>query len=206
MSVENVRYAAVNLSSMYIPVYSSLVYSGIHVGGKTAGGTQIGKIYPNEFYTVIPNDSFYVTSFKIYFRNSSGQGTYGYIETSKGDTLGRYAWDAHQHPYHYYNSNGSTLVESKKTVPINDKIYRIFTVTRDVSYRAPNGTLLGTIYAGMELATLTSETGKTYSDYMVFFFKRNPASTWTRLHANYNYCFVDLDIEIGNMPNNRAIR
>lgn len=209
MGIENTRYAAVNLSSTKIPVYEKLVQSGIHQGAVTAGGNIIGHIYQYEFYIVLPNVSNTVytpTSYKIYFRDANKQCRYGYIETSPGTTLGYYAWNAQQHPYCYYNSDGSKLVESKKTVPINDKIYRIFTVARDVKYFDPYGNELSTIEAGMEIATLTSETGKNHNDYMVFYWKRDPASVWRPFHKDYSYVFVDLDMKNGNMPNNRAIR
>lgn len=205
MSVENARYAAVNLSSMYIPVYSSLVYSGIHVGGKTAGGTQIGKIYPNECYTVIPNDSFYVTSYKIYFRNSNGQGAYGYIETSKGDTLGHYAWDAHQHPYHYYNSNGKSLVASAKCT-IDGVSHRIFTINKYISIRTPGGVVIGSMNIGEQVALRSSTTGQTYPGYIISYYRRkNSTAEWSKMTPYHDYAFVDLALEIGNMPYNRAI-
>lgn len=204
--LENARYAVVNLSTTQIPVYSSLVESQAHVGGKTAGGTVVGKIYKNEFYTLIPNDSMYITSFKIYFRDGNGNCRYGYIETSPGYTLDDYAWKAQQHPYHYYNSSGSALTASEQSVPINGIVHRVFTVARDVTYRAPNGTVLGTISAGMELLTRASTTGVTYPGYMIFYYKGNPGSAHTKMNANYDYAFVDLDLKNGSMPNNRAIK
>ncbi len=206
MGIQNTRYAAVNLSSITFNVYETLVRSQIHVGGVTVGGEIVGKIYPNEFYIVIPNDSPYVTSFRIYFRDGNGQGRFGYIETSHGTTLDDYAWNAHQHPYHYYNTSGNGLVESEQTVPINGNIHRVFKVARDVTYRAPNGNLLGTISAGMELACRSSSTGQSYTDHMIFYYKRTPPGTWTKMHATVDYAFVDLDIENGSMPYNRAIR
>lgn len=206
MGISNTRYAAVNLSSATINIYEARVSSQIHSGGVTAGGAVIGKIYPNEFYIVIPNDSPYLTSFKIFFRDSSGQGRYGYIETSRGVTLDDYSWHEKQYPYHYYNTSGRGLVESEETVPINGNVHRVFTVDRDVTYRAPNGNLLGTISAGMQLACRSSSTGQSYTDYMVFYYKRNSGGSWTKMHATVDYAFVDLDIENGSMPYNRAIR
>jgi len=149
MGIQNKRYAVVNLSSIAFNVYAKRVSSQIHAGGTTAGGEVIGKIYPNEFYIVIPNESPYITSFRIYFRDKNFQGRYGYIETSKGTTLDDYAWNAHQHPYHYYNSSGDALVESKKSASINGTIYRVFKTARNVSCFSPDKTKHITIPAGI---------------------------------------------------------
>ncbi len=205
MGIQNTQYAAVNLSSTTISVYSGTVSSSIHVGGITAGGSVVGMIYPNEFYIVIPNSSAYITSFKIYFRDGNGNARYGYIETSKGTTLGDYSWNAHQHPYHYYNTSGRVLVESEQTVPINGVIYRVFTVKRNVVYRNSSGEAIGTLSTGMEIACRSSQTGQTYKSHMIFYYKRTPPGTWTRMSAGVDYAFVDLDIENGTMPYNRAI-
>lgn len=206
MGVQNMRYAAVNLSSTTFNVYKDRVPGSIYTGGVTAGGEIIGKIYPYEFYIVLPNDSPYLTSFKIYFRNVQGVGEYGYIETSKGTTFGDYEWNAHQHPYHYYNASGNVLVESVKTVPINNYVHRVFTVSQPVSYRAPNGTILGVLAAGTEIACRSSTTGQTYVDNMIFYYKRTPPGSWTKMNATVDYAFVDLNITSGNMPYNRAIK
>lgn len=127
MSVQDRRYASVNLSSTKIPVYEKRVHSGIHNRGLTAGGEIIGRIFPNEFYIVLPNssDMYGLTSFQIYFRDANKNCVYGYIETSTGLTLPDYAWNAYQYPYQNYNSNGSTLTASKKTT-LNGSEYRIF--------------------------------------------------------------------------------
>lgn len=204
--LENTRYAVVNLSTTQIPVYSSLVECQGHVGGKTAGGSVIGKIYRNEFYTLIPNSSNYVTSFKIYFRDASGTCKYGYIETSPGYTYEDYAWKEQQHPYHYYNSTGSSLTASEQTVPINGVKHRRFQVVRAVTYRAPSGEVLGTIPAGTDLFTRASTSGTTYPGYMIFYYKGKSGSVQSKIHANYDYVFVDLDLKNGSMPSNRAIR
>ena len=209
MGIENVRYAAVNLSSTKIPVYEKRVHSGIHTGLVTVGGNIIGHIFQYEFYIVLPNISSTIytpSSYQIYFRDANKQCRYGYIETSPGTTLGYYAWNAQQHPYMYYNSNESKLVESNKAT-INGNVHRIFTVNRAVKYRAINGTLLGTLPAGTQLATNSSTTGMNYTSYMVFFYKRaSSTSSWTKLDPNGNYAFVDLDIANGNMPYDRSIR
>ena len=206
MGIENVRYAAVNLSTTKIPVYEKLVHSSVHTGSVTVGGNVIGHIHQYEFYTVIPNSSNYITSFKIYFLDGNNNCKYGYIETLPATTFDEYAWNKYQYPYQYYNSNGSKLVESAKTVPINGDVCRIFTVKRTVSYKSPSGTTLGTIPVGTQLACKSSTTGVSNPGYMVFYYKRNSSvSAWTKINSTIDYAFVDLGLSGGAMPNNRAI-
>lgn len=208
MYLTNTRHAIVNRSSSQISVYEKLVSSGAHTGGVTAGGTRIGIIYPNEFYTLIPNPDNppaqinYITSYKIVFRNGNGVQRTGYIETSPGYTLGAYAWAKNQEPFHYYNSNGSALVAST-TETIGGSTFRIFTVKKAVTYRNPSGTSQGTLAVGTKLATNQSTTGQTYNGYM-YFAKKKTGSTWTDLCSS-GYGFVDLGLSQGAMPSDRAI-
>lgn len=205
MGIENQRYAVVNRSSSYIPVYKELVHSSIHTGGVTAGGSQIGKIYPNEFYLVFPNSSMYVTSFKIRFRDINGNPVYGYIETSEGYTLDYYAWNAYQEPYNYYNSNGSTLVNAT-TATIDGKKQYIFTVTkRAATAVSPDKSQSVELPVGTKIATDTSTIGQTLPDYMLFR-KKKVGNSWVNIVSSSSYAFVDLGLSNGNMPNNRNIR
>ncbi len=206
MGIDNRKYAVVNKSSEYINVYSKLVPSDIHVGGQTVGGSVLGRIHPNEFYIVFPNEYYTITHFKILFLDGSGNEVIGYIERSMGYTLDDYSWHEYQYDYHLYNSNGSSLVTSASTGLINNESYRIFTVKRAVIFRAPNGTQLGQLTAGMQVACKSSTTGGTYHDFMVCYWKRSGnGSTWTRMYAGYDYVFVDLDLKNGAIPNNRAL-
>ncbi|GHU37880.1 hypothetical protein FACS1894105_10780 [Clostridia bacterium] len=204
MALENQRVAWVNRSSTNIPVYSTLVSSPAHTGGHTVGGTQVGTIYPNEFYTLVPNDSFYITSFLIIFRNGSGSQTTGYIETSPGYTLDNYGWVAYQEPYHYYNSNGSSLIASTSET-IGGTSYRTFTVNKAVTYRNPSGVSQGTLAVGTKLATIASTAGQTYGGYMVFYKKKASGGSWQDLVSD-GYGFVDLGLSQGSVPSDRAIR
>lgn len=211
MALSNTRCAWVNRSSTTFPVYDDLVHSSIHTGGVTAGGNIIGHIYPNEFYTLIPNDSFYITSFEIIFRNGNGQQVRGYIETSPGYTLDDYGWVAYQEPYHYYNSNGSTLVTSA-TENIGGTVYRIFTVNKSArTYRSSDGKNQGTLPIGTKLATLSSTTGQSYGGYMIFYKKKLSGGSWQNLVSadkdtnGKTYGFVDLGLPVGTMPNSRPI-
>ncbi len=205
MSIENTRYAVVNLSTTKIPVYEKLVHSSVHTGSVTVGGNVIGHIHQYEFYTVIPNDSMYITSFKIMFLDGNNKVVYGYIETLPAVTFDEYAWNKLQEPYFYYNSNGSKLVASAKAT-ISGKTYRVFTVKKAVSYKNPAGTTLGTIPVGTQLACQSSTTGKTYPGYMVFYYKRSSSTaSWSKISSANDYVFVDLGMAKGAMPNNRAI-
>lgn len=204
MALENSRYAVVNRSSSRIAVYGSLISSGGHVGGLTAGGTKVGEIYPNEFYTVVPNSSPYITSFKIIFRNGNGNQTTGYIETNPdGYTNPMASWYNSQEPYHYYNSNGSSLDGSAKET-INSTTYRIFTVKKAVTYRNSGGTSQGTLAVGTKLATTQSTTGQSYSGYMLFSKKKVGTGSWQDLTSG-GYGFVDLGLGLGSEPSTRAI-
>jgi len=203
MALSNNRVAWVNRSGSNIPVYEKTVSSSFHTGGLTVGGSQIGTIAPNGFYTLIPNDSFYITSYQIIFRNSSGAQATGFIETSPGYTLGDYAWVQYQEPYHFYNSNGTTLSASA-TESIGGTTYRIFTVEKAVTYRNPSGVSQGTLAVGTKLATTQSTAGQTYGGYMLFTKKKVGAGSWTDLVTG-GYGFVDLGLSLGAMPNNRAI-
>lgn len=204
----NSRCALVNRSGTSFPVYEKLVQSGAFTGGITAGGSKIGEIMVNEFYTVVPNDSPYITSYRIIFQNPQGKQAVGYIETTTGYSAGvdtDYAWAKYQEPYHYYNSNGSTLVASTKET-IGGKSYRIFTIYGSArSYRNPTGTLLGTLPVGTKLATNESSTGQTYGGYMVFNKKKLPNGSWQDLTSS-GYGFVDLGLNVGSFPSNRPIR
>lgn len=206
MSISNTRAAYVNRSSSQIPVYSSLVHSSVHTGSITVGGSQIGRLYPNEFYTVIPNSSAYITSYEIVFRNSSGSMQHGYIETSPGYTLDNYTWVKSQELYHYTNSNGSSLVSAARQ-NIGGTNYYVFTVSGSArNYRKKNGSLVGALLSGTQLATDQSTTGVTYPGYMVFKKKKLPNGTWTNLISGEDYGFVDLGLSVGSSPSNRPIR
>lgn len=202
--IENYRAAYVNRSSTSIPVYEKFVANPLYTGNTSAGGSQIGTIDPGEFYTLIPNSSFYQTSWKIVFRQAGVKLT-GVIESSKGYTLGNHPWAATQEAYHYYNSNGSSLVSSA-TETINGTSYRIFTVNKAVTYRNPSGTSLGTLAVGTKLATNESTTGQTYSDYMLFRMKKPSGGSWANLVSGGTYGFVDLGFLLGSTPSARAIR
>lgn len=209
MALENGRYAVVNNSSYQIPVYEKMVQSGAFTGSITTGGAQIGVIYPNEFYTVIPNDSSYITSYHIIFQNPQGNQVGGCIETSYGYSAGVFTdkpWVADQEPYHYFNSDGTKLVPSAKET-INGKTYRIFTVYGSPRpYRTPTGALQTVnLPVGTKLATNESSTGQNYGGYMVFNKKKLPNGSWQDL-VSTGYGFVDLGLNVGSFPSNRPIR
>lgn len=206
MALENVQAAWVNRSSSTIPVYQGIGDFG--AGHFTAGGTQIGSIYPNEMYTTRYRDN-YLTYYEIRFRNSSGNMTTGYIETlPQGYTYPEAAWVASQELYHYFNSNGSTLTTSA-TVSLDGVTYRKFTVNSAVTYRNPSGTSQGTLPVGALLLTDQSTTGSTYPGYMLFkkvsYTGGTTYGSWADLTSS-GYGFVDLGLSLGSMPSNRPIR
>lgn len=199
------RCAWVNRSNINIPVYSSLVPSGAHAGGQTAGGTKIGEIYSDEFFTSVPIGK-YITTVKIFFRGPNRTKMTGYIESSSGYAMPDYPWVDSQKPYHYYNSNGSTLVSSPD-IYINGSYYKVFTVKRPVSCRDKSNLLLDWLPVGTQIATNQSTTGESFGDYMLFLYKRSSASDpWVQFFSNNAYAFVDLDLSNGSVPSDRSIR
>lgn len=191
---------------MTIPVYEKTVRSGAHTGSLTAGGEQIGVIYPDEFYTIIPQDSDYITCYRIIFQNPKGIQAEGYIETSPGYTLPDYAWAQYQEQYHYYNSNGSTLVKAARE-QIGSTNYYIFTVCGSSrNYLNPAGKSQGSLPVGTKLATTCSTTGQTYGGYMSFDKKKLPGGSWQNLITGGTYGFVSLGLSDGSFPSNRPIR
>lgn len=204
------RQALVNRSGSKIPVYEKIVHSGAFAGGITAGGKQIGTIYPNEFYTIIPDpSSMYITSYEIIFRNSQGNEMHGYIETSEGYSAGvdtDFAWAQYQEPYHYYNSNGSTLVKATRET-IGSTSYYVFTVYGSSrNYLNPEGVSQGSLPVGTKLAAISSTTGQKYGGYMVFYKKKLPGGSWQNLVSGGTYGFVHLGLGSGSSPSNRPIR
>lgn len=204
------RQALVNRSGSNIPVYEKIVRNGCFTGGITAGGEQIGVIYPNEFYTLIPDpDSTYITSYEIIFRNPKGVETHGFIETTEGYSAGvdtDFAWAQYQEPYHYYNSNGSTLVKAAREV-IGGTNYYIFTVNgTSRNYLNPAGKSQGSLPIGTKLATTCSTTGQTYGGYMLFDKKKLPNGSWQNLISGGTYGFVHLGLNSGSFPSDRPIR
>lgn len=204
MGIDNVRYAVVNLSTTKIPVYEKLASSQIHTGGVTVGGKVVGHIHQYEYYVILPNSSYAQTSFRIYFLDGSGTRTHGYIETSPGTTLGYYAWNAKQYPYHYYNSDGSKLVASSKAT-INGSTFRVFTVNKKVTYRNSSGDQIGSLAKGTKIACNSSSTGKSYNGHMIFKYKKNSSGKWVQIASGLDYVFVNLDLISGTMPSNRSI-
>lgn len=204
MAITNTRAAFVNRSSVNIPIAKDLVDSNMHTGGLTTGSETIGKIYPGECYTIIPNFSNNITSFKVVCRNSAGKRATGYIETSPGinASVDEYSWVKYQEPYHYYNSNGSSLVSSARE-NIGGVTHYIFTVKKAVAYCDPQGNSLGTLAVGTKLAARGSTTGQTKGHYMQFY-KKKVGTSWVNLCSS-GYGFVDLGFDVGSKPNNRAI-
>lgn len=204
----NVRAAWVNKSNYQIPVYDSLI---TRPGGSLgAGGNKIGTIYPNEFYVtaIRDEDSKNVTYAKIYFRNSKGLQTLGYIDPEPGGiSIGYEDWYEDQSHYINYNSNGYSLVSSKEE-EIDGRSYRVFTVKKDVQCVNRDGGKVLSLSDGDLIATDESTTGATKVGYMVFEkVKRAGASTWHNFTSDTygGYAFVELGLTIGTEPNNRPI-
>lgn len=193
--------AWVNLSGTLIPVYSSIVPSDGHVGTVTAGGSQIGTIYVNEYYTLIGEQN-NVTSRKINFRNSAGQWTYGYIETSPGYTFGDYAWVKYQQGFADFcvSADGSSLAPAGS---ING--YYAHGLRRSVTVLHPNGNYSSTLWPGLIIGAVDSHCGDIYSTFMKFEkVSYDGAVTWQDLTSDGSG-YVDLQLASGSMPSNRSV-
>jgi len=209
MALSNNRGAWVSLSSTTINVYDSLVSSSAHSGGITAGGNVVAQILQNEFYTLIPNSSSYITSYEIIIQNPSKVVIRGYIETSPGIGYSPYSWVSQQEPYHYYNSNGTSLVSStvENIGGINHRVFTVYGSTRQV--RDSAGTVRATVGVGTLIACRDSTTGVTYGDHMLFYLKK-VSSNWVDIIpsglGSSTYGFVDMGMAIGVFPATRQIR
>lgn len=197
-----VRAAWINKSSVQIPVYSGLSSSSIHTGGKTVNGTQIGKIWPNEFYCAIGHND-YITYTQIKFRSSSGNMVTGYIEEyPNGTTYNEASWVEKQEPYHYCS------LTSSSTTPIDNSRYYTFTVKSAVTAINSTGSQSITLPAGYQVATDQSTVGVSNPHRMLFrYYRTSSSGTWKKFFPSNTktYGFVDLGLTIGSMPNTRPV-
>jgi hypothetical protein len=184
------NWALVNKYSSSLNVYSE-IYSG----------TQIGTIYVNELYIAVPESPlngypypqpFYGVATKIYFRNSSGQETYGYLHHPEG---GQYPWKAQQGPYTMYPAG---------TVNLYGTTYYYYNVRRTEEIRKPDGTYSKSVQSGNKVATLSNQCGSTYIDYMYCNYIYN-GSNWVPANDSGNYGYVNLGLEDGSEPNTISI-
>lgn len=135
--------------------------------------------------------------------------TKGYIERlPQGYTWPEAGWVAYQEPFHFYNSNGSTLSASQ-TLTLRGVTYRVFTVKKSVEYRKPSGALISSLPVGTLLLTTQSTTGNTYAGHMIFNKWKSAsggvsAGSWFDL-CDDGYAFVDLGLAQGSEPSTRAI-
>ena len=210
MALSDVQGAWVNWTSYTIPVWNQVGDFG--KGHHTAGGTQIGSLYPNEMYTTrIRGNS--LTYHEIRFRNSSGVMGTGYIETyPDGHTWPKAPWVTGQEPYHLLNSNGSSLV-SAATEVIGGITYRLFTVHGSARpCLDADGVTMPAIPVGTTLATNESTTGNTNAGHMVFHKKKGSSTggVWypccVPTGSGHDYGFVDLGFTVGSEPSTRPIR
>lgn len=197
-----IRAAWVNKSSVQIPVYSGLKSSSIHTGGQTVNGTQIGKIWPNEFFCSIGHDD-YITWTKIKFRNSAGQIATGYIEEyPNGTTYSEATWVDKQKSYH-----NCSLTNSSPTTIGNNSCY-IFKIKQQVNAINHDSTKTLVLPAGYQVATNQSTIGVSNPHRMLFkYYRTSSSGSWKEFFPNdtKTYGFVDLGLSIGSMPSTRPV-
>ncbi len=193
------RCAYVNRSGKTITVYKTAV--------NDAGSGVVGYIKPGDFY-IVPNFSEvnYPVSHGVWIHGSGGSIIKGVIITYPGGYAAD--WLSYQEPYHYYNSNGSSLSTAAKET-INGTRYTIFTVAKAArTYRKSGGSLMpDTLPIGTKLAVNSQTTiGQSYPEYMLFNKKKLPGGSWQDLIPNEGYGFVDLGLRVGCTPSTRPIR
>jgi hypothetical protein len=208
MSLTNSRNAWVNRSNTTIPVWGSLVPSpnGIHPGGLTAGGVQLGAINPNDFYTTVPHGT-QATYREVRFRSNLGHNQPAYIETHPGTGMGNtFAWVASQEPYHRWNSNGSTLVTAPVLAISGGNFYQ-FIVTGGESYIVNSAAVnQGTLPIGTQIATDRATVGQTLPNFMYFRYIRRNGVWEDFFNSGDRHAFVDLGIANGVSPSTRRLR
>lgn len=116
-----------------------------------------------------------------------------------------YDWTNDQESYHYYNSNGSILVNAT-TVTIDGTIYNQFTVGNSLNVLNSAGTYQYALAAGTLVATNSSTTGASNPGFMVFYKAKSGYHAWGDLITGASYGFIDFGLQYGSTPRDRPIR
>ncbi|OZG68809.1 MULTISPECIES: glycoside hydrolase domain-containing protein [Bifidobacterium] len=214
-AVNAARHTLVNLSTTSIPVYNARQNAD--------AANQIGQINPNEIYirqdgaeaggSPIPASSY---TYEIYFRNSAGNIVIGFIHES--DSWGSdilYHWASQQKEFTDYNSTGSSLAAAT-TTSINGSVYAVFTLSQDLAwcYTATDGEtiMMSPLKAGTKIALKQGDgntdapMGATHILFMLADYWGD-GSSWFSFHAAGQQVngYVDLGLQYGSMPSDRAI-
>ncbi|MDR1913045.1 MAG: hypothetical protein LBQ68_00985 [Clostridiales bacterium] len=215
------RLATVNMSSTSIPVYNTTVSSGSHIGGLTAGGTQIGTIYQYEFFTQKPTATINASVRQIVFRNPNHVKTYGYIDPCTTNMTGNVvytSWALNMAFFHNYRVNGSSLItfDSNHQVTLTNvsgsgsKIYNVFVCNKATQIYSDDGaTLVATVPVNGRICTIESTVGETNDTRLrIHAYRNTSTANWARPSTTTGGFWADLQMtgsSGGTMPTNRNL-
>ena len=165
----------INMSNEQIPIYQNFEWNN--------PGPQIGKLYPREAFCAEYGEGFT----NIYFRNSSGVLTWGYIHDTSDVSRDVFTYCI-KYPY------------EKK--PLFGKEYCIFKFRRSEEIYTPSGTRWGTVASGMRVACLSGMMGESHPDWMAInYVERSTDGEWVPVtEGTKKYGFVDIGLNVGSTP------
>lgn len=147
-------------------------------------GVKIGTLSPREAFSALAGEGFNT----VFFRNSSGVVTEGYIPdyTRAPDSLYTLATT---YPY--------------GTVRIDGELFYTFKFRRAEEVYTAAGNRWGTVASGMRVACRTDMMGENHHDWKgINYVERSTDGAWVKVTGDgYNYGFVDTGLAIGSMPN-----
>lgn len=169
----------INMSGVSIPVYKDFI--------ECNPNDQIGTIYPREAFASSYGDGYSV----IFFRNSSGNITIGYIPVQ----------------YELDRETEKKLFTPCTTLPynavtINGASYVTFKLRRSEEVYTAAGTRWGTVAAGMRVACRSNATGDNHPDWkLINFVERSTDGEWIPVTGDgYQHGFVDIGLNQGSTP------
>lgn len=167
----------INMSGQNIPVFKDAL----------ACDQQIGTIYPREAFSSEYGDGFAV----IWFRNSSGNLTLGYIPDVYWQNI-------------EVSKKAFTLCTAYPygTVTLNNIKYSTFKFRRNEEVYTANGSPWGTVASGMEVACKSPEIGDTHPDWKsIYYVKSSKTGEWVPIgNEGKDVGFVDIGLNQGSMP------
>lgn len=165
----------INMSDKTVSVYEDTL---------DVPGIKIGTLSPREAFSACYGEGFTT----IFFRNSSGVVTEGYIPD-------------------YYDTPASLYTLSTEypygTVTIDGETFYTFKFRRSEEVYTAAGNRWGTVASGMRVACRTDMMGENHPDWKgINYVERSTDGKWIKVTGDgYNYGFVDTGLNKGSMPN-----
>ena len=170
----NIRNLCINKTGKYIDVYGYPQGNGVM--------EKIGTLYPNEAFIDYGSegDPWHM----IYFKDPNGNVVDGEVKTASGlFTL------CTAYPY--------------GTVTINGTKYKTFKMKKQKPIYSGSGRRLGTVAAGMLVATNSATTGLNNVDWKLIHYAKSTSGQWQKIDGDgYDHGFVPIDLDEGSMPSN----